>query len=125
MMPCARLRAPHTARSQCGFTLVELLVAVMIFSIGLLAMAGTASVILTTLAGSQARTIGASVAESRFERIRATACKDRTSGSAVSRGIAETWTRTQLARADDVTVTVRFLTNHRLATQTFGSYVPC
>src|SRR2546430_6023806 len=79
--------APVSPRSERGFTLAELLVAVVIFSIGLLALAGTASVIMTTLTSTQSRTIAAGVAESRFERIRTTACASRASGSAPTRGI--------------------------------------
>lgn len=108
-----------------GYTIVELLVAVMIFSVGLLAMAGTASVVMSTLTSTQSRTIAASVAESRFERMRATPCVNRAAGSAVSRGIAETWSLDRLARADDVTVNVRFLSSHRQRTETFRSFLPC
>ena len=108
-----------------GYTIVELLVAVMIFSIGLLAMAGTASVILSTLTSTQSRTIAASVAESRFERVRATPCVNRAAGSALSRGISEAWTLDRLARADDVTVNVTFLSNRRQRTETFRSFLPC
>ena len=90
--------------NQRGYTIVELLVAVMIFSVGLLAMAGSASVIMSTLTSTQSRTIAASVAESRFERVRATPCVNRAAGSTVSRGISEAWTLDRLARADDVTV---------------------
>jgi type II secretion system protein I len=112
-------------RSQQGFTLVELLVAVVILSVGLLALVGSSAVMMTNLGDSQSKTLAASVAESRFERIRATACASRTSGSAVSRGISETWTRTPLARADDVTVIVQLESRHQTQTQSFQSYLPC
>jgi len=111
--------------SQRGFTIVELLVAVVIFSVGLLALAGTSSVILTSLTSTQSRTIAANVAESRFERIRATACTARAAGTATSRGIAESWTLDRLARADDVTVAVTFVSNHQSRTERFESFLPC
>jgi len=117
--------APVSPRSERGFTLAELMVAVVIFSVGLLAMAGTAAVIMTTLTSTQSRTIAAGVAESRFERIRTTTCASRTSGSATTRGIAEVWTLDHLARADDVTVSVTFLSNHRPRTETFRSFMLC
>jgi len=114
-----------TLRSERGFTIAELLVAVVIFSVGLLAMAGTAAVIMTTLTSTESRTIAAGVAESRFERMRTTTCASRASGSATTRGIAEAWTLNRLARADDVTVSVTFLSNHRARTETFRSFMPC
>jgi len=112
-------------QSQRGFTIVEMLIAVVIFSVGLLALAGTASVTMMTLTSTQSRSIATSVAESRFERMGATACASRASGSAVSRGISETWTLDRLARADDVTVSVTFLSNHRPRTEQFRTFLPC
>jgi len=117
--------APVSPRSERGFTLAELLVAVVIFSVGLLALAGTASVIMTTLTSTQSRTIAAGVAESRFERLRSTACANRAAGSATTRGIAEAWTLDHLARADDVTVSVTFLSSHQPRTEKFRSFMPC
>src|SRR2546421_5154056 len=111
--------------NQRGYTIVELLVAVMIFSVGLLAMAGTASVIMSTLTSTQSRTIAASVAESRFERVRATPSANRAAGPALSRGISRAWSPDRLARADDVTVNVTFLSNRRQRTETFRSFLPC
>jgi prepilin-type N-terminal cleavage/methylation domain-containing protein len=116
---------PPPPRSERGLTIVELLIAVVIFSVGLLGLAGTASVILTSLTSTQSRTIAANVADSRFDRIRATTCASRASGTAKTRGITEAWTLVHLARADDVTVAVTFLSNHQARTETFRSFLPC
>lgn len=115
----------RTMESQRGFTIVELVIAVMVFSVGLLALAGTSSAILMAMTSTKSRTIAAGVAESRLERMRTTACASRASGSATTRGIAEAWTLTRLARADDVTVVVTFLSNHQPRTETFRSFMPC
>ena len=80
---------------------------------------------MAMLTSTQSRTIAAGVAESRFERIRTTTCASRASGSATTRGIAEAWTLDRLARADDVTVAVTFLSNHQSRTETFRSFLPC
>lgn len=111
--------------SRRGYTIIELLIAIMIFTVGLLAMAGTASLIMMTISGSQTRTIAAAVAESRFDRMRAQGCAAHTSGTAVTRGIREDWSVKTLARADDVTVVVTMLSNHRVRTQSYRSYIPC
>jgi type IV pilus modification protein PilV len=118
-------QTPQAPNAERGFTIVELLVAVMILSIGLLSMAGTSAVMMEMLAASQTRTLAASVAQSRFERIRATACASRASGSAVTRGTSESWTINHLARADEVTVTITFQANHRVRSTSFESYLPC
>jgi Tfp pilus assembly protein PilV len=101
------------------------LIAIIIFSVGLLALAGSASVIMTNLTSTQSRTIATSVAESRFERMGATPCATRASGSAVTRGISEAWTLDRLARADDVTVAVTYLSNHQPRTEQFRTFLPC
>ena len=113
-------------QSERGFTIIEMMIAVMVFSVGLLALASTAAVIMTTLTTTQSRSIATSVAESRFERIGATPCATRASGSATTRGISESWTLTRLARADDVSVSVTYLgRNHRASTEQFQTFLPC
>ena len=115
----------RTTSSRRGYTIIELLVSIMIFTIGLLAMAGTASLIMSTLAGSRTRSVGAAVAESRFDRLRGQTCTAHANGTAVTRGVREDWSVKPLARADDVTVVITMVSNHRIRTQAFRTYIPC
>lgn len=119
-------RALRRSGGSCrGYTLVEMLVAIMLFTIGLLAMAGTASLVTVALAGSRTRSVAAAVAESRFDWLRAQTCSAHTGGTAVTRGVREDWRVQPLARADDVTVVVTIVSNRRTRTQSFSTYIPC
>lgn len=78
--------------SRPAFTLAECLVAVTLLAIGLLGLSGT-SLAVERLGDAAARRSAAStLAWSRLEQLRATACVARAGGSAVTRGIAESWT---------------------------------
>ena len=115
----------RAVRARAGFTLAELMVALMIFTVGALAMAATSANVMTLITSSKNRTQAAAVAEARFESMRGRPCSAHTSGSATTRGIAETWSVVPLARADDVTVRVQFISNRRVASRTYRSFLPC
>ncbi len=111
---------------RAGFTLVELMVALMVFVVGVLAVTGSSTVVMTMVGGSQRRTIAAAVAESRFERLRAVPCAAHADGAATTRGVRETWQVVPLARADDVTVRTTFASSRgRVTTQSYRTYIPC
>jgi type IV pilus modification protein PilV len=124
-MPC--LTPPHrrALAARSGFTLAELLVALMIFSVGALAMTATSANVITLMTGSKNRTIAADVAEARFERMRSQPCSAHTSDSTTTRGVAESWQVVNLTRADDVTVRVTFISNRRTQTRVYRSFLPC
>jgi type IV pilus modification protein PilV len=115
-------RAP---RARAGFTLAELLVALMIFSVGALAMVATSANVMTLMSSAKNRNIAADVAEARFERMRGQPCSAHTTDSSTSRGVTESWRTVNLTRADDVTVTVRFISNHRQQTKIYRTFLPC
>ena len=112
-------------RARRGFTLVELLVALMVFSVGALAMVATSANVITLITGSKNRTAAAAVATSRLERMRAQACTAHTTDSANTNGIKESWSVVKLALADDVTVRVTFVANRRTQTRIYRTFIAC
>lgn len=104
-----RRRGPR-ARARNGFTLVELIVAMLMLTIGLLGLAGVGAVVLQQMKGGTYQTIAASIAQSRFEQMEGDACTAIASGAATVRGMTEKWTASALGpRAMSVVDTVSFV----------------
>ena len=112
-------------RARTGFTLAELLVALMVFSVGALAMVATSANVMTLITGSKNRALAAAVAASRFERMRAQPCSAHQTDSTSTRGVTEAWQVVKLAKADDVTVRVSFVANHRTQSRIYRSFLQC
>ena len=120
------VRVADTASARSGFTLIELMVAMMLFTVGVLATMSSAAAVMKMMGGSQRLTIASTVAEARFERLRAQSCTQHTNGSATTRGVRESWTVIPLVQADDVTVMVTYPAGGgRVVSQTYKTYVPC
>jgi prepilin-type N-terminal cleavage/methylation domain-containing protein len=115
-------------RSHSGFTVVEVLVAIVIMALGVLGLAGTASSVSRLIGGGAQQTLAANVAMSRFEQLRSTACASMAAGTATTRGMTEHWTvtasGTSLYTATD-TVTYKSAGGRRPAPLVFTSFVKC
>ena len=84
MMSRSSRSAPPRAlpRPRRGFTVVELIVAIIIISVGLLALASGSGATLRQMELSQQQTNAALIAQSRLEQLRATtACSGFATGS--------------------------------------------
>ena len=110
---------------RAGFTLVELLVAMMMFAVGMLALASTAAAVTRLMGGAKRQTLAANVAQSRLERIRASKCTTLTSGADTVRGIISTWTVAAVTRGVDVTETVIYPTSNGNRTRTYKTTLTC
>ncbi len=81
-------------RPRTGLTLVEMMVAVMIMCVGLLAMVGTSAYVVRQIGGSRAQSNAATVIQARLEWMRSVPCASITNTSnTVTRGVKESWTR--------------------------------
>ncbi len=74
-----------------GFTLIETLVALVVFQIGMLALAGTAGVAARDFSEAMLRRRAMTVAKNRAEALRVTACDSPESGTAILPAMVEHW----------------------------------
>lgn len=84
------MKTRHPRRARRGFTIVEVMVAVLVMSVGILGLAGASAVVTRLLDRGDQQTAAAMTAQRRFERLRATRCP-LASGSATVSGVTEKW----------------------------------
>ena len=108
-----------------GFSLVEVIVAILLLALGMLALTGSSAVIASQLAGGAQMTVAATLAQSRLESLRAADCNTLHGGSAEQRGIAESWSILQGDDVVRVSDTVRLLGRGRNRQFVFNAIFPC
>jgi len=114
----------HPVR-RSGFTLLEVIVAMMVLSVGVLGMTSTTLVLSRQLSSTERQTRVAAAVESRFDRLRATPCALVIDGSAVNAGITERWTRRDTTRAIIVVDSVSWSVRGVQRVQVYESMIPC
>lgn len=125
-----RVRARHAPRRRrrAGFTIVEVVVAVIILSVGVLGLAGAAAIVTRMMGTSEMRSDASTVASARFEVLRGTRCP-LSSGAATSAGINERWSAAQLGnpayRMYEVVDSVSYQSRDGQRAQTYRSVVQC
>jgi prepilin-type N-terminal cleavage/methylation domain-containing protein len=115
---------------RAGFTIVEVMVAIVILAVGILGLAATASVVTRQMTGAVHQSVAATVAYSRMERIRSGDCmvmKDSTPGPAVTRNVTEHWTITVPPAKQALLVydTISYMVRGKAKKQFFYSEFPC
>ena len=122
-------RPVFRSRTRRGVTLVELIVAMTILSMGLLAIVGTSGAIARGLGESRGDNLAAIVAQSRFETLAGTACTSLTLGSSVTtvtRGVTEKWRVTDGGNNTRLVIdTVSWQTRKGTRKQVFSTLLPC
>ena len=112
--------------SKCrgGLTLIEVIVAILLFSVGALGMAAASAAITRQMTLSLLRSRAASIARDRDETAHAAGCAGISSGSEAKQGVISRWTVTSGVMVSiDQEVERRGI--HQQVTDHFLSAVPC
>jgi len=105
--------------SPVGFTLVEVLVAILVLGVGVLALVGTSAGVTRMIGRGKVETRAAQAASSRMEMLRLAASASSppcsgpgfaSGGPVLSGGMAESWRVPPAGRVRQVRVTVTYLT---------------
>ncbi len=119
---------------QSGFTLMEVMVAIVILSVGLLAMASATANVTRMIGHGKWATVASQVAMQRLENVRrvaystSPACTSAAliGGSAtVGSGVSETWSITGSGNTRQVLVTVTYPGVGRSTTDTITTILRC
>jgi prepilin-type N-terminal cleavage/methylation domain-containing protein len=120
--------------SSSGFTLVEVLVALIVLGLGILALTGSSSLVTRMIGRGKVETQAAFAAARRVETLRLAAAAteprcisaDFASGGPVSQGrLTESWTVAPSGPLRRVRVTVTYLTVRGSRSAVLESVIPC
>ena len=109
-----------------GFSLAEVMIAMVILTVGVLGIAASSAAITRMTAEGGRQGGSAAVAESRIELLTATPCASIVStGSATTGKFTETWTVTTAGLLNTVTVNVSYPSGRTTRTSTYVAYISC
>ena len=122
------------ARANSGFTLIEVMIAVVILGIGILALTGSSSMITRMIGRGKAETHAAMVASRRVEMLRRAAqsstprcasAEFASGGPVLEEGLTQSWTVTPAGAVRRVRVTVTYLTVRGIRSAFLETAVAC
>jgi type IV pilus assembly protein PilV len=116
------------AGGRAGLTIIEVVIAIIVLSVGLLALAGLGASASRTIRGGRDQTLAAAVAQSRFDSLASVpgaqlAVAAPTVGAAETRGVRERWVVTDDRNLKRVADTVRV--PGRTRPLVYISVIPC
>jgi prepilin-type N-terminal cleavage/methylation domain-containing protein len=113
-----------------GMTMIELLVALAIISVGVFGLAGGATLVTRLMGGGTIQTRAALIANAHIEQFRSMSCTSVSSGVDTARSIISTWTATSVSsggtrRATSINLSVQYPTTKGMRSQAYYTLLPC
>ena len=112
-------------QSHRGFTLIEVVVAVVILAVGALALAGSAAVTVRRMSEAARRSSGVTMVRSRAEAAVASTCGSLASGSETVRGVRSDWVVSVGAVSAELSQRVSYPTHRGTRSDDFLTAAPC
>jgi len=115
----------HCTRNAKGLTVIEVMVAVVIFTVGALGLAASSATIVRQFAANAQRGAAASVAGSRAERFHAAGCGGFGAGAVWTQGLRSEWSSSAGSGSAELDHRIRRPTSFGLREDRFMSGVRC
>ncbi len=118
-------------RAERGFTIIEVLIAVLILTVGLLGLVSSGALVTRMIGEGNRFTEASTVANRRFEIFRSqwpmTSCAGASNGSTTTLGFSVSWTVTSVSagKARQVQLVLSSPTARGTRTYTFYRTIPC
>lgn len=114
-------------KNRQGFTILEVLIAIMVLTVGILGLTTTAALVTRMIGQGQRYSEVSTVAAERFERMRSRPCNTLSNGSATQGPYALSWTVVTPATGNSraVTVVVVSPTARGTRADTFATTILC
>ncbi|MEO5579919.1 MAG: prepilin-type N-terminal cleavage/methylation domain-containing protein [Gemmatimonadaceae bacterium] len=119
------MRQSPPSRHPAGLTLIEVLVAMMIFTVGALGLAAASATIARQMGASAQRGYAASISRLRSERFHAAPCGASGSGTEQSRGLRSEWSVDRNTISAELDNRVTRSTALGMRADRFMSGIPC
>ena len=123
--------------NEAGFTMVELMIAVVVLVIGVVALAGTSAFVTRQIGRSRTATIATEVGTRRLEQLKLAAAPNGATAACASadfassgapiteRGVTESWTVNTVGTMSTATVTVSYPRRGGTSTITLQTLIGC
>ena len=111
--------------NRAGLTVIEIVIAILILSVGGLALAGSSALMIRRLAESARGTTAAAVAARRLESSFATSCGALTGGGEDAFGVRSDWFVSGAASSIDIRQRVTYPTRRGYRSEDFLTAAPC
>ena len=118
-----RRRRPRRARH--GFTVIEMIIAIMVMSIGIMGLAGTARYVAMQMGNGRSQTIAATFATKVADSLSARRCSSIVGGTQTKRGVTITWTVADSTKTKWVTESVQYRTKSGAKTVNYLTVIQC
>ena len=117
-------------RLRRGVTMIELMVALAIVSVGVFGLAGGATLVTRLMGGGTVQQRASLIANAHLEQFRSLSCASVAAGTDTVRSIISTWTTSDITvsstrRGMSINLTVQYPTTKGMRTQAYRTILPC
>jgi prepilin-type N-terminal cleavage/methylation domain-containing protein len=112
-------------RFRTGFTLIETVFAMFVFSIGALGLAATTALVMRSLGESAVRERAARIAAGRLETLRSLGCGQAQSGAQQIGGFQTTWTVSPSGGFVSAVTTISYSLYGKSRAESYSSLFTC